>query len=258
MTSMTKRTILITGAGSGLGRGLGLFLAAQGHVILATDLDGETARETAAQIQAAGGNAEAYALDVGSEAGVKEFFDAIGRDRVEVLVNNAGLQRVAPLEEFTAANWDMLMQVMLRGVFLMSRAVLPGMRARGFGRLVHIGSIHSIVASPYKSAYVTAKHGLIGFSKVIALETADAEITSNVLCPGYIRTPLVDSQIKDQARARHISEDEVIQTVMLERMPKKTFITSEEVGATVEYLINPLSRNVTGQAIGIDGGWTAQ
>jgi 3-hydroxybutyrate dehydrogenase len=132
------------------------------------------------------------------------------------------------------------------------------MRARGFGRIIHIGSIHSLVGSPYKSAYTAAKHALLGFSKVLALETADADITSNAICPAYLRTPLVDAQIKDQARTRGISEKEVIDRVMLAPMPKKTFITFEEIAAAIEYLISPLARNVTGQTITIDGGWTAQ
>ena len=147
---------------------------------------------------------------------------------------------------------------MLRGAFLMSRAVLPGMRAAGFGRIIHIGSIHSLVASPYKSAYVAAKHALLGFSKTLALETADVDITSNTICPAYLRTPLVDAQIADQARARGISEEEVIEKVMLQPMPKKAFVTVEEISAAVEYLLQPLARNVTGQTITIDGGWTAQ
>jgi 3-hydroxybutyrate dehydrogenase len=152
----------------------------------------------------------------------------------------------------------LLINVLLKGTFLMSRAVLPGMRARGFGRVIHIGSIHSLVASPYKSAYTAAKHALLGFSKALALETADVDITSNAICPAYLRTPLVDAQIKDQARMRGISEEEVIDDVMLAPMPKKVFITFEEIAAAIEYLISPLARNVTGQTITIDGGWTAQ
>ena len=140
----------------------------------------------------------------------------------------------------------------------MTRAVLPAMRSKGFGRIIHIGSIHSLIASPYKSAYVAAKHALIGFSKSIALETGDVDITSNTICPAYIRTPLVDAQIKDQARTHQISEDEVIQRIMLEPMPKKAFITIEEVAAAAEYLMSPMSRNITGQTITIDGGWTAR
>ena len=140
----------------------------------------------------------------------------------------------------------------------MTRAILPRMRAQGFGRIIQIGSIHSLVGSPYKSAYVAAKHALVGFSKVVALETADVDITFNTVCPAYIRTSLVEAQIKDQARARQISEEEVIERVMLHPMPKQVFVTFEEVAGAIEYLMTPLARNVTGQTITIDGGWTAQ
>ena len=256
--SKPARNILITGAGSGLGRGLSLCLAQKGHSILATDLRLEAARETAAQINTAGGQAQAQALDVTSDDHIQRFMGGLAETRIDVLVNNAGLQHVASVEEFPAEKWDLLVNVMLKGTFLMSRAVLPGMRARGFGRVIHIGSIHSLVASPYKSAYTATKHALLGFSKVLALETADADITSNVICPAYLRTPLVDAQIKDQARLRGISEEEVIDRVMLAPMPKKAFITFDEIAAAIEYLISPLARNVTGQTITIDGGWTAQ
>ncbi len=253
-----KQTILITGAGSGLGRGLSLCLAHHGHAIIATDINTEGARETAAQIQAAGGEAEAHSLDITSEDQVRAFPEKIAGRRVDVLINNAGVQQVAKLDEFPAAKWDLLMDVMVKGTFLMTRAVLPGMRARGFGRIIQIGSIHSLVASPGKSAYNAAKHALLGFSKTLALETADTDITSNTICPSYIHTPLVDAQIKDQARLRGISEDEVVRRIMLEPMPKKTFISFEEIAAAVEYFISPAARNVTGQALAIDGGWTAQ
>ena len=258
--SMTnpKRNILITGAGGGLGRGLGLCLAQQGHTILATDLNLAGAAETAALVEKAGGKAEAHALDVTSEEGVQRLVQQIGDRRIDVLINNAGLQHVSRIEDFPTAKWDLLLNVMLKGTFLMTRAVLPVMRAHGFGRIIHIGSIHSLIASPYKSAYVATKHALIGFSKTVALETADADITSNTICPAYIQTPLVDAQIKDQARTRQISEDEVIQRIMLEPMPKKAFISFEEIAAAVEYLATPLARNVTGQTITIDGGWTAR
>ena len=251
----SPRTILITGAGSGLGRGLSQCLAQSGHAILATDLDLARAQETAAQV---GAKATAHALDVTSEPDIARFIEEIGPRPIDVLINNAGLQHVAGVEEYPAAKWDLLMNVMLRGPFLLTRAVLPGMRARGFGRLIHIGSIHALVASPYKSAYCAAKHALLGFSKVVALETADVDITSNTICPGYMRTPLVDAQIKDQARTRGIPEAEVITRIMLEPMPKKVFITPEEVAAAIEYLLSPMARNLTGQTNTIDGGWTAK
>lgn len=254
----STRNILISGAGSGLGRGLSLCLAQQGHSILVTDLHLERAQETVSLIQSAGGEAQAGALDVTSEGDIQRYLRDQGEHRIDVLINNAGLQHVASVEEFPSDKWDLLMDVMLKGAFLMTAAVLGQMREQGFGRIIHIGSIHSLVASPYKTAYTAAKHALLGFSKAIALETAGADITSNTICPAYIRTPLVDAQIKDQARARGISEDEVVERVMLAPMPKKSFITFEEVAAAAEYLISPLARNVTGQTITIDGGWTAQ
>jgi len=257
MTS-PRRTILITGAGSGLGRGLGLFLAQQGHAILATDQHLGPAEETAAQIRAANGVAHPLALDVTSPDSVASCFAQRDFGTPDVVVNNAGLQHVAGVEEFPLEQWDALINVLLKGAFLLSRASLPGMRARGFGRLIHIGSIHSLVASPFKSAYIAAKHGLVGLSKTLALETAQDDVTSNVICPAYVRTPLVERQIAAQARTRGISENEVIEKIMLAPMPKKSFITPEEVGAAIDFLISPLARNITGQTITIDGGWTAQ
>jgi 3-hydroxybutyrate dehydrogenase len=253
-----KQLIVVTGAGGGLGRGLSLCLAGQGHTILAADINAEGARETVAQIKAAGGDGEAHTLDLTNENQVRLFWEGLAARPISVLINNAGLQQVAKIDGFPTAKWDLLMDVLVKGTFLMTRAVLPGMRSRGFGRIIHVGSIHSLVASPGKSAYVAAKHALLGFSKTLALETADTDITSNTICPSYIHTPLVDAQIKDQARTRGISEDEVIRRIMLEPMPKKTFISFEEVAAAVEYFISPAARNVTGQALAIDGGWTAQ
>ena len=139
---------------------------------------------------------------------------------------------------------------------MMTRSLLPRMRKRGFGRIINIGSIHSLVASPYKSAYVAAKHGLIGFSKVVALETADTDITINTICPSYIRTPLVDAQVANQAKAHGMTEDEVIDRIMLAPMPKKVFITVEEVAGAIDFLTSSHARNITGQTIVIDGGWT--
>lgn len=257
MTS-PARTILITGAGGGLGRGIALYLARQGHSLLVTDLRLEAAQETVAQIAADGAFVDAYALDVTNAPSIERFLADLDGRPIDVLVNNAGLQHVAAAEDFPIEKWDLLIDVLLKGSFLLSRAVLPGMRSRGFGRLVHIGSIHSLVASPYKSAYTAAKHALVGLSKVLALETAETDITSNTICPAYVRTPLVEAQIADQARTRGIPAEEVIQRVMLAPMPKKAFITADEVAAAVEYLISPLARNVTGQTIVIDGGWTAQ
>ncbi|GMV29945.1 MAG: 3-hydroxybutyrate dehydrogenase [Rhodanobacteraceae bacterium] len=254
---MTQRCILITGAGSGIGAGIATELAAAGNHIVLTDLDRGAVDAVAAQILAAGGSAEAIALDVTSDDSVAAALAAVTRP-VDVLVNNAGLQHVAPLEEFPIGKWDFLVQVMLVGVARLSRAVLPGMRERGFGRIVNIGSIHSLVASPFKSAYVAAKHGLVGFSKVIALETANTDITINTICPTYVKTPLVDKQIADQARTRGIPESQVVSDVMLKPMPKGVFIGFDELAGITAFLISPAARNITGQTITVDGGWTVQ
>lgn len=251
-------TLLITGAGSGLGRDLSRYFINCGHSVLITDLHCETAEATAEQLTTAGHPCRGYALDVTSAESIAEFFQTVGNSPIDVLVNNAGFQHVARLEEFSQQTWDRLTDVILKGASLMTRAVLPGMRSQGFGRIINIGSIHSLVASPYKSAYVAAKHALIGFSKAIALETSDVDITVNTICPSYIRTPLVESQIQSQAATHGLDEEAVIEQIMLKPMPKKAFITAEEVAAAIEYLISPQARNVTGQQLTIDGGWTAQ
>lgn len=249
-------TILITGAGSGIGAGISQELAKAKHRIIVTDLDADAATKVAQAISDAGGKANPLALDVTSDASVAALLPALPCP-VDVLVNNAGLQYVAKLEEFPTEKWALLVDVMLTGVARLTRALLPGMRERNFGRVVNTGSVHSLVASPFKSAYVAAKHGLLGFSKVMALETADQDITINTICPAYVRTPLVDKQIAAQARTHGISEDEVINEIMLKPMPKKAFIGIDEIAGIIAFLISPPARNITGQTIVVDGGWTA-
>ncbi|MGS1078740.1 3-hydroxybutyrate dehydrogenase [Pseudoxanthomonas beigongshangi] len=254
---MQTLSILVTGAASGIGAGVAIRLAEAGHHLVISDLDAGAAETVAAGIRASGGSAEAVALDVTSDDSVAAALAAISRP-VDVLVNNAGLQHVSPLEEFPLGKWDFLIQVMLVGVARLTRAVLPGMRQRGFGRIVNIGSIHALVASPYKSAYVAAKHGLVGFSKVVALETADTDITINTVCPSYVKTPLVDKQIADQARTRGIPEAEVVSQIMLKPMPKGVFIEMDELAGITAFLCSPAARNMTGQTLVVDGGWTVQ
>ncbi len=251
------KRILITGAGSGLGRGLAIELATAGHHVWATDLDEDAVQKTVKHFPE-GARGKALTLDVTRDEQIDALVRSLGEQPVDVLVNNAGLQHVASLESFPQKTWDRLMDVMIRGTCLMTRAVLPGMRRQGYGRIVNIGSIHALVASPYKSAYVAAKHAMVGFSKVIALETADTDITINTICPSYIRTPLVDAQITDQAIAHGISEEEVIEKIMLDPMPKKAFITVEEISGILTFLMSSHARNITGQTIVIDGGWTVR
>ena len=249
-------TILITGAGSGLGRDLAALFAAGNHRILVTDRNADAARETCELLHPK--RATAYRLDVTSDEEIDAFIDQQAGEPIHVLINNAGLQHVAAIEQFDSKRWDLLLDVMLHGSARMTRAVLPGMRSHGFGRIVNIGSIHSLVASPFKSAYVAAKHGLLGLAKTVALETADTDITINTICPSYIRTPLVEKQIAQQAAAHGMTANEVSEQIMLEPMPKKAFITAEEVAGTIEFLLSPAARNITGQTITIDGGWTAR
>ncbi len=255
---MQERAMLITGAGSGIGRGLAELAAADGWQVIVTDLDRQTAAEAVKSIIAAGGRAEAFELDVTSSDSIRRVMEALAGGRVDVLINNAGLQYVANLEDFPPEQWDLLVRVMLNGACMMTRAVLPGMKRRGFGRIVNIGSIHSLVASPFKSAYVSAKHGLLGFSKVVALETAQTDITINTICPSYVRTPLVDQQIASQAKEHGISADEVIREIMLKPMPKGVFISIEELYGIIAFLVSDCARNITGQAIAVDGGWTVR
>ncbi len=249
--------VLVTGGGSGIGRGLALHHGAAGMSVAVTDLDGESAEATAALIRAEGGRASSHRMDVADATSVAIVVDSLSLP-VSVLVNAAGLQHVAPLEHFPIERFRLLIDIMLTGAAIASAAVLPGMRAQGHGRIVHLGSIHSLVASPYKSAYVAAKHGLVGLARGLALETADTDITVNVVCPAYVRTPLVENQIQAQARERGLSADEVIAQVMLKPMPKGRFIEIEEIAGAIDFLASDLARNITGQCLVIDGGWTAQ
>jgi 3-hydroxybutyrate dehydrogenase len=250
--------ILLTGAASGLGRALAQHFAGKGHHLVLADRNPEGLRETVGLLGTAAERTSVHVLDVTSAGQVRDLVASLGSQRVDLLINDAGLQHVARLEDFPEDRWDLLLDVMLKGPFLLAQAVLPSMRVARFGRIVNIGSIHSLVASPFKSAYVAAKHGLLGFSKVLALEAADADITVNTLCPAYIRTPLVDAQIAAQANVHGISEQDVIERIMLEPMPKKQFITAEEVATAIEFLASHAARNITGQTIVIDGGWTAR
>jgi len=254
--SAPPRRVLITGAGSGIGAQLSELLSRAGHTVVVTDLDATAAEGVAERLNAAGGAVSSAGLDVANAGEVNALVEAAGP--IDVLVNNAGLQHVSLLEHFPTATWQHIVNVLLLGPALMTRAVLPGMRARGFGRIVNIGSVHSLVASPFKSAYVAAKHGLLGLSKTVALEVADVDITINTICPAYVHTPLVDKQIAAQAREHGLAPEEVINTIMLKPMPKKVFITTDEIAALALFLMSDAARNITAQAIAIDGGWTAQ
>lgn len=254
---MSRPLALITGAGSGIGRGLAQALAADAWQLLVTDIDGDAAEAVAADIRAHGAVARAAQLDVTCMAQIEQVI-AQAAQPVALLINNAGLQHLAPLEDFGVERFSRMIDIMLTGAARVAAAVLPGMRSAGHGRIIGMGSIHSLVASPYKSAYVAAKHGLVGLTRTLALETASTDITVNLICPAYVRTPMVTQQLEAQASLRGLSVDAVAQQVMLQPMPKQRFVEIEEIAATVRFLASNAARNITGQCITIDGGWTAQ
>jgi 3-hydroxybutyrate dehydrogenase len=248
---LSGRTVLVTGAASGIGRACAERLAASGARVVAVDLNGPGAEETANRL---GGVAET--LDLADLAAVDAAISRLGG--VDILINNAGLQHVAPLQDFPPEMFHRILTVMLEAPFRLIRGCLPHMYAQGWGRIVNISSVHGLRASEYKSAYVSAKHGLQGLSKVAALEGAPYGVTSNCVNPGYVRTPLVQDQIAGQAAAHGISEAEVVATVFLERTAIKRLIEPAEVAEAVAFLCSAAAATVTGTSLSMDGGWTAR
>jgi 3-hydroxybutyrate dehydrogenase len=244
---LTGRTALVTGAGSGIGRACAERLAAAGARVLAVDIDEAAVKEVA---EAIGGHA--VVADLAD-------LDAVSAlpGQVDVLVNNAGLQVVAPLTEFPDDKFSLIQRVMVEAPYRLVKLVLPHMYERGWGRIVNISSVHGLLASPFKAAYVTAKHGLEGLSKVTALEGAAHGVTSNCVNPAFVRTPLVDKQIADQAAVNGIGEDEVISRIMLDRAAIKKLIEPAQVAELLAYLCTPPASFITGASVAIDGGWTA-
>ncbi|WP_236246157.1 3-hydroxybutyrate dehydrogenase [Streptomyces sp. CC210A] len=238
---------MVTGGGSGIGRACVLALAQAGAAVQVVDRDAAAAGAVAAL--------------AGAEARVADLADAEAVDRlpaeVDILVNNAGLQHVAPLTAFPPERFELIQKVMVTAPFLLMRRTLPHMYARGWGRIVNVSSVHGLRASAYKSAYVAAKHALEGLSKVAAIEGAPHGVTSNCVNPGYVRTPLVEGQVRDQAAAHGISEGDVLAGVMLARSPAKRLLEPEEVAAAVLWLCGPHAAGITGTSLPLDGGWTA-
>jgi 3-hydroxybutyrate dehydrogenase len=245
--SLDGRRALITGGASGIGRACAARLATAGAAVVVVDRDAEAAERVAAEI---GGTA--VAVDLSDLDAV----DALDLD-VDILVNNAGLQHVAPLHEFPVDRFSYILRLMLEAPFRLVRGALPHMYEQGWGRIVHVSSVHGLRASAYKSAYVTAKHGLEGLSKVIALEGAEHGVTSNCVNPAYVRTPLVEGQIADQATAHGLSEDQVVEQIMLAPAAIKRLIEPAEVAEAVGFLCSPAATSITGTSLVMDGGWSA-
>ena len=252
---------LVTGSTSGIGLGIARALAAAGSAIVLNGFGKpEDIVETQARIVSDFGvKARCSTADMSKAAPIAEMIamtlDNFGR--LDVLVNNAGIQHVAPLEQFPAEKWDAILAINLSSAFHTTRAALPSMRKNNFGRIINIASAHGLVASPFKAAYVAAKHGILGLTKVTALETAEANITCNAICPGYVHTPLVEAQIEGQAKAHGIPREKVIRDVLLAQQPNKRFATVEEIGALSVFLASGAAASITGTALPVDGGWTA-
>jgi 3-hydroxybutyrate dehydrogenase len=256
--SMLKRkTAIVTGSNSGIGLGVAEELARAGaDVVLNSFTDRPEDHALAADLAARHGVQVRYiAADMSKAADCRGLIEKAGG--CDILVNNAGVQFVAPVEAFPTEKWDQILAINLSSAFHTTAAALPGMRLRGWGRVVNIASAHGLTASPFKSAYVAAKHGIVGLSKTVALECAGEGITCNAICPGYVLTPLVEAQIPDQMKVHGMDRDTVIREVMLLRQPSRQFATVEQIGGTAVYLCSPAADQVTGTTISVDGGWTA-
>jgi 3-hydroxybutyrate dehydrogenase len=255
--TLSGKTAVITGSNSGIGLGVARELANAGaNVVLNSFTDGDDDHVLAAQIaENFGVDAKYVAADMSKADDCRRLVVAAGG--CDILINNAGIQHVAPIEEFPTANWDAIIAINLSSAFHTTAAAVTGMREKGWGRIINIASAHGLTASPYKSAYIAAKHGIVGLTKTVALETAQEPITANAICPGYVLTPLVESQIPDTMKEYDMSREDVIKNVMLKRQPSKEFATTEQLGGTAVFLASDAAAQITGTTISVDGGWTA-
>ena len=258
---LTGKVAIVTGSTSGIGLGIArAFAMAGADVALNARKTSPETEKLVAEIKAQSGTKViCVAADMSKpdqvKAAIPEAEKHLGK--VDIIVNNAGIQHVEPIETFPDADWESVIGINLSSAFYLTKAALPGMKKRKWGRIINISSAHGLVASAYKSAYVAAKHGLVGLTKVTALETAEEGITANAICPGYVWTPLVQKQIPEQAAAHHMSEEEVVKKVLLSNQPNKKFATVEEMGALAVFLCSDGGASITGTAIPVDGGWVA-
>ncbi|MFN3958810.1 MAG: 3-hydroxybutyrate dehydrogenase [Parvularculaceae bacterium] len=256
------KVALVTGSTSGIGLGVAERLAAEGAAVLLNGFGEPEAIERLRNTLAFDyGVPVVYSgADLSEPEAIKRMMavaaDTLGE--VDILVNNAGIQHVAAIEEFPIEKWDAILAINLSAAFHAIRLALPGMKRRGWGRIVNIASAHGLVGSPFKSAYVAAKHGVVGLSKVVALEAAQSGVTCNTICPGYVWTPLVEKQIEDQARTHGVPRDKVVSDILLKAQPNKRFAKTAEIGALVAFLCSDNAASITGAALPVDGGWTAQ
>jgi 3-hydroxybutyrate dehydrogenase len=259
--SIKGKGAVVTGSTSGIGLGIAEALARAGvHVAINSFTKSESDHTCAERIAAAHGVRAIYvSADMSRAADARALVDqaAEALGSVDILVNNAGIQHVAAIPDFPPEKWEQVLSVNLSSAFHTTAAALPHMRRAGWGRIINVASAHGLTASPYKSAYVAAKHGLVGLTKVTALETAEEPITANAICPGYVLTPLVENQIPDTMKQYNMDRETVIREVLLDRQPSKQFATVEQVGGLVAFLCSPAAEQITGTTISIDGGWTA-
>lgn len=255
------KTAVVTGSTSGIGLGLAIgFAKAGANVVLNGFGDPEEIEQARSELDTLGPGLVIYD---GADMTKPDEIEALIRQAetrfggVDVLVNNAGIQLVSPVEDFPRDRWDMIIDINMNSAFHTARAAVPGMKARGWGRIINIASAHGLVASPFKSAYVTAKHGVVGMTKTIALETAEHGITCNAICPGYVLTPLVEQQIPDTAKARGMTVEQVKRDVLLAAQWTKKFVTVEQLAGVAVFLCSDAAQNITGVALPVDGGWTA-
>ena len=255
--SVEGKTVVVTGSNSGIGLGVArAFAGAGARIVLNSFTDRDEDHALAADLAKEFGTEVRYIqADMSKGEDARALIEKAGA--CDILVNNAGIQHVAPIDEFPVDKWNAIIAINMSSAFHTTAAALPMMRKAGWGRVINVASAHGLRASPFKSAYVTAKHGIVGMTKTVALETAQEAITCNAICPGYVLTPLVEAQIPDTAKEYDMSEDEVIEKVILAKQPSKEFVTVEQLGDMALFLASDAAAQLTGQAIAMDGGWTA-